>query len=179
MQLPFVESPNKWNNRKGHAVRAIVVHVCDGNFRGCLDWTTDEVSQVSYHYIVRRDGHVVQTVKNEHAAWHAGRVVSPTWDGILDGINPNLYTIGIARSGFGSKAPSVEQFVALCALLGRVADEVGVRLNADTVVFHREIHSGKTCPGVGLHKATMIAIATMFQMSGLYDVFLSRYQQHG
>src|SRR5207245_10980199 len=45
---------------------------------------------VSSHYIIGKDGTVVQTVLERHGAWANGVVNNPNWSG-----NPNEYTISI------------------------------------------------------------------------------------
>lgn len=72
--VPFVPSPN-WDVRttKGIVdtvvVHATVINTMEGTQRAFLD---DKVRRVSAHYVVDRDGTIVQMVDERVAAWHAG-----------------------------------------------------------------------------------------------------------
>src|SRR5262249_48890110 len=64
------------------SVDEIVIHITDGGSRvtGTIGWfqnpnqrnTRDQPIHVSAHYVVGRDGEVVQMVHNNDVAWHAG-----------------------------------------------------------------------------------------------------------
>ena len=72
--VPFVASPN-WSVRSvGERIDTVVVHATvintmEGTQRAFLD---DRVRRVSAHYVVDRDGTIVQMVDERLAAWHAG-----------------------------------------------------------------------------------------------------------
>jgi len=72
--VPFVASPN-WSVRSvGEHIDTVVVHATvintmEGTQRAFLD---DRVRRVSAHYVVDRDGTIVQMVDERLAAWHAG-----------------------------------------------------------------------------------------------------------
>lgn len=61
-------------SRRGHAVDGIVMHYTGGgNGRAMARWiATDKNARVSWHFIVCRDGHVIQQVGLDRAAAHAG-----------------------------------------------------------------------------------------------------------
>jgi N-acetyl-anhydromuramyl-L-alanine amidase AmpD len=59
-------------------VRMVVIHATAGRAPGDLNWLRqggDERRPVSVHYYIGRDGRVVQLVKEEDIAWHAGTSV--------------------------------------------------------------------------------------------------------
>ena len=60
-----------------------------------LDWMGRAESQVSYHYLIGRDGAVYRLVPEDRRAWHAGASV---WEGRA---NCNDYSIGIGLSNDG------------------------------------------------------------------------------
>ena len=72
--VPFVASPN-WSVRSvGEGIDTVVVHATvintmEGTQRAFLD---DRIRRVSAHYVIDRDGTIVQMVDERLAAWHAG-----------------------------------------------------------------------------------------------------------
>jgi len=72
--VPFVASPN-WDVRSLDdvidtvVVHATVINTMEGTQRAFLD---DKVRRVSAHYVVDRDGSIVQMVDERCTAWHAG-----------------------------------------------------------------------------------------------------------
>ncbi|CAN0009486.1 unnamed protein product, partial [Phaeothamnion confervicola] len=72
--VTFVKSPN-WDVRPlDGKIDAVIVHstvinTLEGTERAFLD---DKVRRVSAHYVVDRDGTVVQMVDERFTAWHAG-----------------------------------------------------------------------------------------------------------
>ena len=69
--------PAAWTNyahvrRKGSAIRVVVVHVTESSFASTVAWFRNRRSGVSAHYVVGRDGQIVQMVPDDEIAWHAG-----------------------------------------------------------------------------------------------------------
>lgn len=97
----FIPSPNF--SERSQPVMALVIHVTAGG--ECESIARNhfgrESSKVSAHFIVCKDGAIVQTVDTNYAAWHAGKVNKPDLSNPLiawmidNGINPNDPTIGI------------------------------------------------------------------------------------
>lgn len=74
MNLPIEwrRSPNFTPGRPG-AIGAIVLHYTAAmTLESTLYWFAQRTSQVSAHYVIGRDGRIVQMVKDEDTAWHAG-----------------------------------------------------------------------------------------------------------
>ncbi len=71
MQIVQKPSPNH-NSRMGHPIRLIVMHSTVGSFDSSLGWLRNPASGASAHYLIDRDGAVVQLVADREAAWHAG-----------------------------------------------------------------------------------------------------------
>jgi N-acetyl-anhydromuramyl-L-alanine amidase AmpD len=65
-------SPNH-SSRFGASIKMIVLHATVGSYPSSLSWLTSAASKVSSHYLIRKDGHIAQLVKDEQAAWHAGQ----------------------------------------------------------------------------------------------------------
>lgn len=67
--------------------------------------------QVSAHFLIRRDGRLLQFVSCEHRAWHAGRSV---WRGRE---NCNDWSIGIELEGLDGRRFTRRQYRQLATLL--------------------------------------------------------------
>ncbi|MFZ4873513.1 1,6-anhydro-N-acetylmuramyl-L-alanine amidase AmpD [Janthinobacterium sp. Mn2066] len=118
-------------------------HVSD-LFTGRLDYNADPSFadlrglQVSAHFLVRRDGALVQYVSTDQRAWHAG---TSTFEG-----RPqcNAYSIGIEMEGSDFQPFQPEQYRVLVALTAALAQRYGLA----QVRGHEHIAPGrKTDPG--------------------------------
>jgi N-acetyl-anhydromuramyl-L-alanine amidase AmpD len=59
-------------SRTPQAIECIVVHVTEGGFDGSVHVLTGRRSHASAHYVVNRDGRIMQLVHQSDIAWHAG-----------------------------------------------------------------------------------------------------------
>jgi N-acetyl-anhydromuramyl-L-alanine amidase AmpD len=148
------------NFRKGRPshlrVEAVVIHIIDGPIHAADNvFLNNELTDPrSAHFAVSRAGEVRLYVDEADTAFHAGRIVGPTWVGLkraADGtfINPNFYTIGIEHEGRADDDWPDAMYNATAALLKDIADRhPQLRpLTRANVVMHREIRSNKSCPG--------------------------------
>lgn len=149
MDVTQVVSPNFHAGRHGDGISGIVIHVMEGTMDSTASWFKSARSQVSAHYGVSKAGEIVQYVTEENTAWHAGRVVSPTAQIVLDhpGVNPNNYTIGIEHEGDGSDDLEDAQRAASVALIKDICARRNIPIDRYHIVAHHEIFSPKTCPG--------------------------------
>lgn len=92
---------------------------------------TDPARRVSAHYLIARDGAVMQLVDETARAWHAG---DSWWGGTTD---LNSASLGIELDNSGGEAFAEAQIVALLALL----DELRARhrIPAANVLAHGDI----------------------------------------
>ena len=81
----------QWNpsphhgERRATEITAIIYHyTAGGSLEGTVKWFQNPQSRVSSHYVVGKDGTVVQMVALERAAWHAGRSVLGGVEGVND-----------------------------------------------------------------------------------------------
>lgn len=72
-KIVWVDSPN-FNHRVADAeIDTIVLHhTAGGTLGGTVNWFKDTKSQVSSHFVVGKDGSIVQMVNQFERAWHAG-----------------------------------------------------------------------------------------------------------
>ena len=96
--------------------------------------------RVSAHFLVRRDGELLQFVSCDHRAWHAGR---SAWRGRED---CNHYSIGIELEGLEGSAFEPAQYAQLARLMRALA----ARYPLDEAVGHEDVAPGrKLDPGAG------------------------------
>jgi N-acetyl-anhydromuramyl-L-alanine amidase AmpD len=151
-------SPNKWEGRQGHRITGIVVHATAGLEPGPVEWFQTPASQVSAHYIVNRDGTVVQTVREADSAWHAGEM---TPDSRFYGHgNKNLDTIGVEheRDASNSSPLTAAQLYASLALVRSILHRHGPL----EIIPHDAIDVGRVCPGPGFPLSLFRAAAGAF-----------------
>ncbi len=153
-----VPSPNFSARPAGARVDTVVLHSIslppgeyggDGIrqlFTNTLDWSDHPYYQtirgleVSAHFVVRRDGKVLQFVSTAERAWHAGR---SHWDG-RDAAND--WSIGIELEGLEGDSFEPAQYAALEELLPAIDRDRAIR----HVVGHEHVAPGrKIDPGPG------------------------------
>lgn len=90
----FIKSPNY--NQRNKAIDAIVIHfTSSGNLEGTIAWFQNPAAKASAHYVIDRDGSIVQMVKDEDRAWHAGK------SSLYGRNNVNDFSIGIELVNWG------------------------------------------------------------------------------
>lgn len=140
-------SPNFWAGRKGYKPELIVIHIMDGTLAGTDAWFANPASQVSAHYGIGKKGEAHQYVKEEDAAWHAGRVDKPSAKLIKTNVNPNLYSIGIEHEGKPNEAWTDEMKQASASLIREICQRWQIPIDRDHIIGHYQIYSKKPdCP---------------------------------
>jgi N-acetyl-anhydromuramyl-L-alanine amidase AmpD len=158
-----------FSSREGYKPELIVVHISAGSLTSMTSWFSTPNSQASAHYGISKDGKILQYVEEENKAWHAGRVNNPSFKLYKQGVNPNLYTIGIENEGLDlSLAPQI-QLDTLCELIKDVAKRWNIPLDRDHIIGHFQIDAINRpyCPSprheimdkiVGLLKEDTVAV---------------------
>jgi AmpD protein len=151
-----VRSPNADARPPGTAVTLVVVHgisLPPGRFGGdaierlftnSLDprahpyFATIADLRVSAHFLVRRDGALVQFVDVDARAWHAG---ASRFDGRE---RCNDFSIGIELEGTDERPYTAKQYARLATLVGRLRR----RWPIEAIAGHSDVAPGrKTDPG--------------------------------
>lgn len=123
----------------GPQIEALFRNRLDGDAHPYFERLRD--LRVSSHFLIRRDGELVQFVACDKRAWHAG--VSH-WQG-RD--NCNDFALGVELEGTDDLPYEDAQYEALSTLT-RLLLETYPRLSRDTITGHQHIAPGrKTDPG--------------------------------
>ena len=109
----------------------ILHHTSDDTVDPALRTLTDPQRRVSAHYLIGRDGNVIQLVEESQRAWHAG---ASFWGGLTD---LNSASIGIELDNNGSEPFAEAQLSALVVLLGEIVARHG--LPPTNVLGHGDI----------------------------------------
>jgi AmpD protein len=161
------ESPNCGPRPAGAVVDLALIHSISlppgeygGNeierlFTNRLDWDAHPYFQqirglqVSAHFLVRRDGGLVQFVSCDARAWHAGE---SAWRGRS---NCNDFSIGIELEGLEGDRFEAAQYTTLARLI----DEIAQHYPLDAVAGHEHVAPGrKRDPGDGFDWARLTAL---------------------
>ena len=151
-------SPNFGPRPAGVAVDLVVVHCISlppGQYGGAsieqlftnrLDWDAHPYFQqirelkVSAHFVIRRDGHLLQFVSCDERAWHAG---ASSWQGRA---NCNDFSLGVELEGVEGESFEPAQYERL----GEVIELSRLRYPLVDVAGHEQIAPGrKSDPGAG------------------------------
>lgn len=112
MSYKFITSPNN-SSRKGTSIDGVILHfTAGGDINGTVKWLCHPEAKASAHYVISRSGEIIQLIKEDRAAWHAG---SSTTTPKLNGRrNLNSWTIGIEICNWGwLYEPSVDEIVKI------------------------------------------------------------------
>jgi len=158
-QSEFIESPNFDDRPQGQEVSLLVVHGISlpaGKYGGpwisqlftnCLsaddhdDFADICDLHVSSHFLIRRDGSVIQYVPVHHRAWHAGVSCFEQQHACND------YSVGIELEGTDDEPYTSEQYDQLIELAAAVMD-IYPSITLPRIVGHADIAPGrKTDPG--------------------------------
>lgn len=125
----------------------VVIHSTEGTLESAISWCMNPKSKASYHYIVGTNGKIVEMVRPENTAWHAGKVHKEKVTLPHPERNPNTYTLGIAYAGHAAKGPTLQQFVTMAILIEHLCKTNSIEVDETHILPHHAIRSDKTCPG--------------------------------
>jgi AmpD protein len=138
-----IPSPNCNERPSGTNIDLIVIHgitVPEGKFggEGIFELFTNKYKplehlKVSAHFLIRRDGKLVQFVSTEQRAWHAGA------SAFLDRENCNDFSIGIELEGTDEHPYAELQYKTLMPLLACLQQTYPLITEPERIVGHSEI----------------------------------------
>jgi len=134
--MQFIASPH--HGRRVKRITAVVIHYTGSlQLSSTVDWFTRPESKVSAHYVIGREGEVVQMVQEDRVAWHAGVSQMPD----TKERNVNAFSIGVELVGTADSGFPAMQFLALVNLVEGVVRRHNIPL--DRVVGHKDISPGR------------------------------------
>ncbi len=148
-------APGNWR-ATGHVprdVKSLVIHIAEGSASEVDSWFNNPAAKVSAHFLVGLTGDLRQYVGIHDVAYHAGRVDRPSWPGLLPGLNPNTYTIGIEHEGDGVTPWPPAQLLTSTLLAAWLLHRFKLPVNEATITQHHKIYAPKTCPGPAFDQA--------------------------
>jgi N-acetylmuramoyl-L-alanine amidase len=114
----------------------VVIHHTGGNrVEGALSTLTDPATGVSSHYLISRDGRILQLVDERSRAWHAGESY---WAGVDD---INSVSIGIELDNNGAEPYAEPMIAALLQLLADIRTRYDIP--ASNFVGHGDVAPGR------------------------------------
>lgn len=149
-------SPNFGPRRDMLGPDMIVLHYTGmATGAGAEAWLCDPASEVSSHYLVHENGHIVQMVRESDRAWHAGK---GSWFGRTD-INSCSVGIEIVNPGHSLgyrdfPGRQIDAVIGLCKGIARRHSIVAERVLAHSdVAPGRKIDPGEKFPWKALFEA--------------------------
>lgn len=164
--------------------RAVCIHIAQGSYTAAVNWLQDAQANPnsSAHFVIAKDGRVAQLVSVNNGAWANGLKwnvdatqtnggywtnargvrVSPSWQDIVPGQNPNFYTISIEHEGFFQETWTPEMYAANNALLVWIAEQFDIWwVPFHSLIGHYAIDNvdRADCPGPTVNLPTMAADA--------------------
>ncbi len=132
-------STTNFNLRKPNFI--IIHHTAQDSLQQTISTFTKNASQVSAHYVIGKDGKVVQMLNDYLRAWHAG---SSSWGKITD---INSSSIGIELDNNGKEAFTNAQINSLLSLLEKL--KITYNIPTQNIIGHSDIAPGrKTDPSI-------------------------------
>ena len=130
-------------------------------FTNSLDWSAHPYFEtirglaVSAHFLIRRDGELVQFVSCDERAWHAG---ASCWQGRAD---CNDFSVGIELEGLEGETFEEAQYEALARLLASLV----ARYPIAAVAGHEHVAPGrKNDPGSGFDWPRLRRLASTLRL---------------
>ncbi len=124
------------------SISAVVVHYTGTlSTEAAVTWMQRGDSHTSAHYVVGRDGTLIQMVADEAIAWHAGRsAMDPHADPPKE-VNVNEFSIGIMLVGTADSGFTDRQMASLYSLIEVLVSKY--KIQPDRVVGHRHVAPGR------------------------------------
>ena len=155
MKIKFIYSPN-FTQRKNRKIESIIIHYTGMKTAlASIKKLKNKDSKVSCHYLIENNGSIIQMVRDQDVAWHAG--VS-YWDG-KKSINYNSIGIELQNKGeeFGYEKFKKKQISSLISLINSIKKKYNIRdaliLGHSDIAPDRKIDPGYLFPWRQLYKA--------------------------
>ena len=173
--------PKGTDGRRGYEIVGVGVHISGAEWQSNYSWIMNPSSNASYNAIIQRDGSIVSLVPESNAAYSHGRINKPDWPFLKAGVNPNLYTLSVARVGSNQNTWDKPQMDSTVRLILHWADKYGFKPEWPYVFGHKNIDSVDRwyCPGTPFLDALYVelakAVAAPMEPSVAYRIIVSSH----
>src|SRR3990167_2391024 len=154
MNTKHIKSPNAFS-RDGYKPFLIVIHISDGDKQSVISEFSSFLTQKSSHYLVCKNGEVIQFVDENLGAWTNGDVKNPTSELVIKflkenpSVNLNKVTLSIEHEGYGHTDINAIQYNTTIQLVKELCQKWNIQINRKYIIGQRKINSvTKTCPGL-------------------------------
>ncbi|MET8136257.1 N-acetylmuramoyl-L-alanine amidase [Streptomyces sp. NPDC005251] len=112
-----------------YAIDRVVIHVTQGGFASAVRVFQDPRHRAAAHYVVRKDGHVTQMIRELDVAFHAGNRAY------------NERSVGIEHEGFVDRASSFTDamYEASARLTAGICGRYGIPVDREHIIGHVEV----------------------------------------
>ncbi|WP_432137868.1 MULTISPECIES: N-acetylmuramoyl-L-alanine amidase [unclassified Streptomyces] len=124
------EANFRWADRPDdYGIDRVVIHVTQGSFASAVEVFQDPGHRAAAHYIVGREGHVTQMIRELDVAYHAGNR------------SYNERSVGIEHEGFVEEKSSFTDamYAASARLTAGVCRRYGIPVDREHVIGHVEV----------------------------------------
>ncbi len=152
-QSPNFGYPKGQSGRRGHghdgSIIGIGIHVSGATFQSNYNWIMNPSANASYNALIKDNGAIVSLVPEGNPAYSHGRIIKPSWPLLKKGVNPNIYTLSVARTGSNQNTWTTAQMESTIRLLEYWSGKYDIPLQRPYIFGHFEIDSeGRWyCPG--------------------------------
>ena len=143
--------PNFTSGRGGFKIIGICNHITTGTASSALNWFQDPQAKASCHFLVCKDGSIIQLVGESNQSWCQGIINKPTAKIYFDNNseNPNKYLIGIEHEGTDGTLTDA-QYKATLELHLYLIKKYSIIIDRDHILGHYQLDSVTRayCPGI-------------------------------
>jgi hypothetical protein len=117
------------SHRPPRAIDKVVIHVTEGGFLGSVSWLKNPHAHASSHFVVARDGRIIQLVHLSDIAWHAGN-----W-------RVNSESVGVEHEGFTYDPAGFTpaQYRASARLVAWIARRSLLPIDREHIIGHAQV----------------------------------------
>ncbi|MBA0051718.1 N-acetylmuramoyl-L-alanine amidase [Streptomyces sp. AJS327] len=117
------------NRPDDYRIDRVVIHVVEGTYPVALKVFQDPRHGAATHYVVRKDGHIAQLIRELDVAYHAG---NRAW---------NDRSVGIEHEGFVSRPQDFtpDMYRASARLTARICTRYDIPIDRKHIVGHIEV----------------------------------------
>ena len=148
VNMVVVPSPNYFKTVPNRQVKFIVLHAtASSTTESAVRWFKDPISKVSAHYVIGKDGSVVQMVDLANIAWHVGKSEITVSGEHYVGLNNISIGIELVNLNDGKALYDTRQINACLTItdaLSRYYD-----IGPDFIIGHKDCAVGRKSDPVG------------------------------